>query len=304
LSAGLLRLYVRLLACPIDHSLMTQSAESPRRPEVIVVVPCYNEARRLAAQAFAAFLESAPNVAILFVDDGSTDDTPLVMERLRQAYARQVYTLRLSSNVGKAEAVRRGIQIAFRRRPTFVGYWDADLATPLEAITQLCDVLRAKPKVQLAMGSRVAMLGRDIQRSGARHLLGRAFATAASTLLGLPVYDTQCGAKLFRATPEIAAIFSDAFLSRWIFDVEILARMMRGLAGVHRHVQLTEMIYEFPLEQWRDVRGSRLAARDFARAAMELLAIYWEYVRGQAKPASVALGKISEATSAESQKAA
>jgi dolichyl-phosphate beta-glucosyltransferase len=156
----------------------------------------------------------------------------------------------------------------------------------------------------LAMGSRVAMLGRDIQRSGSRHLLGRAFATATSVLLRMPVYDTQCGAKLFRATTEVAGLFSDAFRSRWIFDVEILARMMRGLAGVQRRSQLTEMIYEFPLERWRDVRGSRLGARDFARAAIELIAIYREYVRGRAKPASGAPGWISETSSAESQKAA
>ena len=258
---------------------MIPPAEPARRPDVVVVVPCYNEARRLDISAFDDFLSRSPEVALLFVDDGSTDDTPLLIERLRQQHRRNVFTLRLNSNVGKGEAVRRGIQIALRRRPAFVGYWDADLATPLDALAQLCDVLRAKPEVQLAMGSRVSMLGRDIQRSGVRHLLGRAFATAASNLLRLPVYDTQCGAKLFRATPEVAALFADPFRSRWIFDVEIFARMTNGRDTNGGKLTAANPIYECPLEHWRDVAGSRLRASDFVNAAVELLGIYRHYVR-------------------------
>ena len=63
------------------------------------------------------FLRGCSEIALLFVDDGSTDDTPLVIERLRQRHPRQVCTLRLGANVGKAEAVRRGVQVALRRRP-------------------------------------------------------------------------------------------------------------------------------------------------------------------------------------------
>src|SRR5439155_11198181 len=113
----------------------------------------------------------------------------LVLERLRQRHSRQVCTLRLSSNVGKAEAVRQGVQLALRRRPSMVGYWDADLATPLDAIPRFCDVLRARPDLALVMGSRVALMGRQIRRSGLRHFMGRVFATAASLILGLTVYD-------------------------------------------------------------------------------------------------------------------
>jgi glycosyltransferase involved in cell wall biosynthesis len=252
---------------------------SKSSPQIVVVVPCYNEARRFDVRAFDQFLVACREVLLLFVDDGSTDDTPLMLERLRQLHPRQVSTLRLHTNGGKAEAVRRGVQVALRRRPKFVGYWDADIATPLQAILLFADVLNARSKVQMVMGCRVAMLGRRIVRNAWRHLLGRAFATAASIVLRLPVYDTQCGAKLFRVTPKVAEVFSHPFTVRWIFDVEILARIetMAGDQEIGRSAN--EIVYECPLEQWREVQGSHLRALDFAWAAWDLFSIYFRYTR-------------------------
>jgi dolichyl-phosphate beta-glucosyltransferase len=261
--------------------VMTHVLHSPPSAMTIVVLPCFNEARRLDIPAFDAFFGRCFDVSLLLVDDGSTDDTPLVMERLRQRHPKRMLTLRLGSNVGKAEAVRRGMQIAIRRRAAIAGYWDADLATPLELITRLRAVLEERPELQLVMGSRVALLGRQIERRWRRHLLGRAFATAASYVLRLPVYDTQCGAKLFRVTPETADVFRTPFHSRWIFDVEILSRMLRH-AGQDTTDHSSKWIYEYPLERWREVSGSRLKAMDFAVAAIDLAGIYWRGRGGDA----------------------
>jgi glycosyltransferase involved in cell wall biosynthesis len=252
----------------------TVSAES------VIVVPCYNEAARLEVRAFAAFLERSEGVSLLMVDDGSTDGTSRVLEQLRAAHPQRVSVLGLGANVGKAEAVRRGVKLALRRSPAMVGYWDADLATPLDAILQFRSVLVERPEFALVMGSRVGLLGRKIRRNWKRHYLGRMFATAASLVLTLPVYDTQCGAKLFRATPEMAQLFDRPFHTRWIFDVEILARMTAATLGDDRSA--AEMIYEFPLDRWEDVPGSRLRAHHFLVAALDLAVIRWRYRRGQA----------------------
>ncbi len=247
--------------------------------QTIVVVPCYNEATRLDLLAFDGFLTRSCDVSLLLVDDGSTDETPRVVEQLRGMHPRQVMTLRLGANVGKAEAVRRGVHLALRRRPAMVGYWDADLATPLESIPRFQALLRERPELTLVMGSRVALLGRRIRRRWTRHLLGRAFATAASLALGLSVYDTQCGAKLFRVTPETAELFRQPFGTRWVFDVEILARLVASSRSGAR-LAAERSIYEYPLDEWRDVHGSRLTTVDIAVAALDLAAIHWRYKIG------------------------
>jgi hypothetical protein len=174
-------------------------------------------------------------------------------------------------NAGKAEAVRFGMQHAIEHTDALViGFWDADLATPLPSILDLLGVLDTQPTIDMVFGSRVKLLGRQIERKAVRHYLGRVFATVASNVLGVPIYDTQCGAKLFRRTPQLARILQDPFLSRWIFDVEMLARLI-GLRGVD---YITQAVYEYPLETWCDIGGSKVKPSDFLKAIGDLLRIW------------------------------
>jgi len=245
----------------------------------IIVVPCYNEAERLDTAAFLAFAEQHPQVRFLLVNDGSTDGTLEVLEHLAGARPDRFAMLDLEANQGKAEAVRQGVLQAMAEKPDVVGYWDADLATPLEAIDELIAVLQREPRLRIVMGARVKLLGRNIERRALRHYLGRVFATAASTVLGLAVYDTQCGAKVFRVCDETCALFLRPFCSRWVFDVELLARFVRGrMAQGLRAAE--QAIYEYPLRSWRDVAGSKVRPRDFFTAFIELSRIYWRYLRG------------------------
>jgi dolichyl-phosphate beta-glucosyltransferase len=246
--------------------------------DTIVIIPCFNEAARLDLRSFAEYLAASPNISFQFVDDGSTDATGTMLDKFAARHLGRAGVLHLPRNCGKGEAVRQGMLSAIQRRPEFVGYWDADLATPLDAIGQFRDLLRDRADLVLVMGSRVALLGRHINRKLVRHLLGRGFATAASLTLGLVVYDTQCGAKLFRTTPEAAGVFDKPFRSRWVFDVEILARILAADPD-----NAEESIYEFPLDRWTDVQGSQLKPSDFVRAATDLASIYWRAVRGRSK---------------------
>ncbi len=245
--------------------------------ETIIVVPCYNEARRLPVETFQTFANRVRTIKFLFVDDGSTDATLQVLQTLQASDPEAFDIHTLAVNAGKAEAVRQGFLKSFESGPDYVGFWDADLATPLDAISEFCDLLNSRPDIEMVFGARVQLLGRAIRRNMLRHYLGRLFATAASFLLGVNVYDTQCGAKLFRLTPDLPALFQEPFITRWIFDVEIIARLIQTRTGT-AHPQVQDIVYEIPLSEWRDVKGSKITFGDFIIAIFEMIDIYRKYL--------------------------
>ena len=217
---------------------------SDHQETVCLIVPCYNEEARLDMDRFAA---GPASCVFLFVNDGSTDGTA---HAIRGRLGERVFLLDLPRNVGKAEAVRSGMLHASRTSPlneaAWIGYWDADLATPLSEVTSFLRFGQlVEDRVDSIWGSRVYRLGSAIRRSYLRHLAGRLVATAAGFLLGLPSYDSQCGAKLFRRE-IVEAAFSEPFISRWLFDMELLMRLK------------DYRIVEYPLRQWSDIPGSRL----------------------------------------------
>jgi glycosyltransferase involved in cell wall biosynthesis len=242
-------------------------------PRTVIVVPCYNEAARLDKEAVRAFLREEAAIGLCLVDDGSTDGTRAILEGIAAGEPGRLEVLPLDENGGKAEAVRRGaLHVVGNPGVSYVGYWDADLATPLGDVPAFVSILDDRPEVVLVSGARIRRLGVHIDRRGVRHILGRVFATCASLALGLPVYDTQCGAKLLRA--DIArAVFVEPFLSRWLFDVELFARV-RGMVG---REACERRVVELPLARWVDVGGSKLRLRHWVRAPLDLLRIYLRY---------------------------
>ena len=197
------------------------------QPYVIIVVPCFDEAGRLDTEKFLELPPPGYRLEFLFVNDGSKDNTLQMLESLREQAPDRIDVLDVQPNSGKSEAVRRGIVHALRKSPDYVGFWDADLATPLAEIQRFCEILDTHPQVDMVFGARVKLLGRTIVRKVYRHYFGRVFATAVSVMLTLPIYDSQCGAKIFRVTDTMRQVFAKPFLSRWVFDVEIITRFKK-----------------------------------------------------------------------------
>lgn len=253
-----------------------------------LVVPCYNEARRFDVTAFNNYLADESAAHFVLVNDGSTDETLSVLQGVAAAHPRQVRVLDVQPNSGKAEAVRRGMLLAMDGTYQYAGYWDADLATPLDALESFERVLERRPSTEIVLGTRVALLGRRIDRLAARHYSGRVFATAASLVLALPVYDTQCGAKLFRVNDFTRHLFEERFGSRWIFDVELIARYLTKTRP--DRAKSSELgVYELPLDRWTDVGESKVRSRDFVRAIGEMAAIYRRYFLARDKGSLLAL---------------
>ena len=239
--------------------------------DLCLVIPCFNEARRLDARALGAFSDTT-GASLCLVDDGSTDGTGRVLHELAASRPMAIVVLDLQSNAGKAEAVRRGMLHARGWKPfAWIGYWDADLAAPLAEAAAMYDTAHRHEDCRLVLGSRIRRLGATIERRAWRHYAGRVFATAASLTLRQPVYDTQCGAKLVRAD-IVPALFGKPFVSRWLFDVELLARLGRleGEGAAGRTV-------EHPLAVWRHAGASKLTLGAMLRAPLDLWRIARRY---------------------------
>ena len=237
-----------------------------------IVIPCYNEEKRIPVSEFRDFFSQLGEVDALFVNDGSSDATSMVLDRLGEQFSTRIRILHLGRNVGKAEAVRRGIlEVVKTEGFDYVGYFDADLATPLSEVSHFLEVGK-KRDASMMFGARVKRLGIRLDRSALRHYVGRFFATAASILLGLSVYDTQCGAKLFK-TALAKEIFKDPFLSRWFFDVEIFFRLI----AFYGRDRIEQEVIEVPLESWIEKGATKVKAADFIIAPFELLRIFCFY---------------------------
>ncbi len=224
---------------------------------------------------FIFFAKQNRETVFLFVDDGSSDNTSQIINESAEKEENRISLLALAKNCGKGEAVRQGVlhlATNTQKQSNFIGYWDADLSTPLSAIPEFEACFQEKPGKELVCGTRIKKIGSHIERKWYRHAPGRIIATVVSALLGLPFYDTQCGAKLFRR--ELAVhIFSRPFFSSWLFDVEIIARIIE-LKGKQK---AEKIMFELPLSRWTDVPGSKIPFLYLPKIPIELAQIYFAY---------------------------
>ncbi len=234
--------------------------------KICLIIPCYNEEERLDMEKIKSF---DGGCYFLFVNDGSKDDTLGLMKKNKQD---NMFVLDLEKNGGKAEAVRRGMlyvkNLPIYDEITWVGFWDADMSTPLEELENYLMYNRTfAPSADAIWGSRVRRLGSNIVRTNKRHILGRMFANVTSFVLKLRCYDSQCGAKLFKKE-TLEPAFAEPFISRWIFDVAIMMRLRQ------------HNIVEYPLNEWKDVKGSKIKMLPVAyKTLVEIFKIKQKYMK-------------------------
>jgi dolichyl-phosphate beta-glucosyltransferase len=243
--------------------------EPRKNVSLSVVIPAYNEARRLPPylQSVVAYLDGRGlSHEILVVDDGSSDETATLAEQAGAQHP-SIRLIRLGRNRGKGAAVRAGMQATRGDRRLFA---DADGATPIHEMERLEAAINNG--ADIAIGSRT-LASRDsryhVQARLHRTLLGGLFNHVVRGLGIRDIHDTQCGFKLFRQSVA-QDLFSVARIDGYGFDLELLyIAQQRGCR-----------IAEIPIN-WADQPGSKVRVLpDGLRMLGEMLMIRRNHARG------------------------
>lgn len=232
-----------------------------------IVIPCYNEARRLPLDAFLNLTRERDDIRLVFVDDGSKDETISLLCAAMAALPDKVDVLLMKQNGGKAEAVRQGLKYASGRGHKYVAFLDADLATPMDAVLDFASVADRMDEIDVVFGSRKGGLGHKVHRDFSRKIISLICATMGRLATGLPIQDTQCGAKLFRNTPQFRRSLTRAFSAGWLFDVELFLRVS------HPDRKKRDNFFEFPVIEWTEVPGSKIKSSDVLKSGLKMLAL-------------------------------
>lgn len=239
---------------------------------LLIIIPCYNEYNKLDVNAYLNFLSTHNTCNLLFSNDGSTDDTLILVNKIKEAFPQRVNIFSSEVNQGKAEAVRSAVNFSFESNMTFekIAYLDADLSVSLEECIAISEYV--KDPILLAFGSRIKKIDTNIERKKYRHYIGRIIATAISYIIKIPIYDTQCGCKVFEA--DLAkSIFQEKFISKWLFDVELFCRIIERYS---REKTIT-ISREIPLKRWKDTNESKVKLTYFFKIWIDLLKINNRY---------------------------
>jgi glycosyltransferase involved in cell wall biosynthesis len=237
-------------------------------PQYSIVIPAYNESARIPAtldSVLACVRERGWNAEVIVVNDGSSDDTALVVLDIAKS-APELRLIQNPGNHGKGYSVRHGILQALG---DVVMFTDADLSSPIEEAERLFAAIAAG--ADIAIGSRWLQSSRQTHRQPLyRQFFGRCFNGVTRAIMWLPFADTQCGFKAF-TRHAAQTVFQLQTIERWGFDPEILfIALKRGFRVV-----------EVPVSWAHDARTRMSYLRDGITMLEELVRVRWNALTGQ-----------------------
>lgn len=193
--------------------------------EIALFIPCYNEEHRLQIKELRDFiLKNKGHLDFYFVDDGSEDSTSKIISD-HLINGENSFLIKLENNLGKGNALRKGILQNLHKSYHYYAFIDADLDLPLEQVNSLYLHLKDSPYL-LAVSRRDILKEFNLIRL--RSMSSLVMIKIANRLIRTQpkLKDTQCGCKMFKK--EIVETgFSDEFISEWLFDIEILLRLKK-----------------------------------------------------------------------------
>lgn len=235
---------------------------------VSVVLPAYNEAATLTDTVEATLstldsIESIGDYELIIAEDGCTDDTPAIADRLAEEHE-AVLHLHSDERLGRGRALAKALAIA--EGAVFV-YFDSDLATDLGELEGLIESI-VSGKYDIATGSR-QLPNSEAERTTSRAIPSRVYNGLVRRLLGSSVYDHQCGFKAFDRE-VLVDLVDEVDADHWFWDTELLVRAQAKGYSVD----------EQPVT-WTEQGDSKVnIARDSFSMGIQLMRLWWQ-LRGK-----------------------
>jgi CheY-like chemotaxis protein len=263
----------KLIGAPANNKIETKYSNTIIQKRCVgVVIPCYNEGKRLRGKKFTDYIDKNSGYHLCFVNDGSTDKTLKILNKLRKGRENFITVYNCEKNYGKAEAVRQGmLYMAQQEDLDYIGFLDADLSTNLSDFDDLVSTIEGS-RYKIVSGCRINRMGANIRKESVRKVVSLILNFIITRILKMDFKDTQCGAKVFHK--DIVHIaFDKTFISKWIFDVEIYRRITLsfGLKKARR------IVCEQPLKRWIHADGSKLSMKDSLKIFLQLGQVAWFY---------------------------
>jgi dolichyl-phosphate beta-glucosyltransferase len=209
-----------------------------------LIIPCYKESNRLPTflESLSTELNHLP-IEILIVDDGSPEEEfKKLSDSITKYLSNKIKLIRSIPNLGKGGAIEIGINSS---RTELIGFVDADGAIPYYEIINLYNIMIHSDK-DMVISSRIKMLGKTVKRNLHRHISGRVFMTIYNFFFSIPVYDTQCGLKIFKRS-KYELIKNNILDKRWTWDTQLITLFYLN------NFKIQEVAID-----WEDIDGSKV----------------------------------------------
>jgi glycosyltransferase involved in cell wall biosynthesis len=225
--------------------MIQKSKKINKKSDLTLVIPCFKESDRLPIFLSSLIKNMPQDIRYVIVDDGSPiADYNLLLERVKPFLSQKVSLLRYEKNRGKGGAIEFGLEHA---NTEYVGFLDADGSIPDYEVINLWQYTKMHPDLDLILSSRIKLLGKQIDRTLKRHLSGRIFVTYLNFLFNVPVYDSQCGYKIFKKS-LFNSIQVNIINKRWLWDTElVILSYLNGYKCIEIAID------------WKDVQGSKVS---------------------------------------------
>jgi glycosyltransferase involved in cell wall biosynthesis len=181
------------------------------------------------------------------VDDGSTDGlSQIILDSIEKLEIENVKMLATSENLGKGFAINRGLKYSLNQGFGVVAFLDADFSTSLHELFRLVKILEHS-SVDAVIGSRVLNDSNVIETKFYRLFLGRLFSSFIRRYLKIDIYDTQCGAKVFKVNDTLKQSVDQEVIDPWLYDLQLLVPIVRTGGSV----------LEIELKRWINQENSK-----------------------------------------------